>query len=302
MPPRQTLNLANIFAQDTISLPYQVKLTLGLKLEDEPYAGLQPMPSMRIAWKPVDTTLLWAAVSRAVRSPTPVDANLREYPGPMDFLNGSTAFRPEALTAYEIGTRVQASPQASFSISAYHDVYDDLRTHRPGPDAVRSRCVFGNLMAGNVYGVELWGDYQITNWWRLSAGFNVLHENLRFLPGSLSAVGLAFVADDPSHQATLHSSIDFGHGVTWDAYLRNVGALSHPGVPTYTELDTRIGWDITRTLQVSLSGFNLLHARHMEFLEDGVDHRGATQRLCSVAHPVLNPGFVVSPRPTRPAA
>ena len=86
----------------------------------------------------------------------------------------------------------------------------------------------------------------------------------------VAAVGLAFVADDPGHQAKLHSSIDFGHGVTWDADLRNVGALSHPAVPTYTELDTRIGWDITRTLQVSLAGFNLLHARHEEFIEGGV--------------------------------
>jgi iron complex outermembrane receptor protein len=270
VPANQTLNIADIFVQDTISLPYKVKLTLGFKLEDEPYAGLQPMPNIRIAWKPIDSTLLWAAVSRAVRSPTPVDANLREYLGPTDFLNGSTAFRPEDLTAYEIGTRVQASPQASFSISGYHDVYDNIRTIDPGTSPSGIPLVFGNLMQGTVNGVELWGDYQVTDWWRLSAGFDVLHENLEFLPGAITSVGLAFVADDPGHQASLHSSMNFDHGVTWDAYLRNVGALSHPSVPTYTELDTRIGWDITKALQVSLSGFNLLHAYHMEFLEDGV--------------------------------
>ncbi len=270
VPPRQTLNLADAFVQDTITLPYRVKLTLGFKLEDEPYAGFEPLPSIRVAWKPVDTTLLWAAVSRAVRSPTPVDTNLREYLGSIDYLSGSTAFRPETLTAYEVGTRVQASPQLSFSISAYHDVYDGIRTIDPGTTPSELPLVFGNLMSGNVNGIEMWGDYQVTKWWRLSAGIDVLHENLRFLPGSLSAVGLAFVADDPGHQATLHSSMDFGHGVTWDAYLRNVGALSHPAVPTYTELDTRIGWDITKTVQVSLAGFNLLHAYHMEFLEDGV--------------------------------
>jgi iron complex outermembrane receptor protein len=270
VPPRQTLNLADVFVQDTIALPYQVKLTLGFKLEDEPYARIQPMPSIRIAWKPADSTLLWAAVSRAVRSPTPVDTNLREFLGPTDFLNGSTGFRPEVLTAYEIGTRVQVSPRASFSISAYHDVYDGIRTIDPGPTPSGIPLVFGNLMDGDVNGIQLWGDYQVTRWWRLSAGVDVLHENLRFLPGSLSAVGLAFAANDPGHQATLHSSMDLGHGVTWDAYVRNVGALSHPAVPTYTELDTRVGWQITKAVQVSLSGFNLLHARHMEFLEDGV--------------------------------
>jgi len=36
------------------------------------------------------------------------------------------------------------------------------------------------------------------------------------------------------------------------------------------EFDTRVGWNVTRWLQLSVAGFNLLHARHMEFLEGGV--------------------------------
>ncbi len=110
----------------------------------------------------------------------------------------------------------------------------------------------------------------MTDWWRLSAGVSALHEDFQFLPGSLTVAGLAFVADDPGHQASLHSSINFGGGVTWDAYLREVGALPHPAVPGYVELDTRLGWDITKALQISLSGFNLLQPRHLEFLEAGV--------------------------------
>jgi iron complex outermembrane receptor protein len=268
-PASQTLNLANIFGQDTISLSRSVKLTLGLKLEDEPYAGVQVMPSIRLAWKPTDPVLLWAAISRAVRSPTPVDENLREFVGPVDFLSGSTGFRPETLTAYELGTRVQASSRVSFSISTFYDVYDNLRSIDASSSPSGLPLQFGNLMAGDVFGVEVWGTYQVTAWWRLSAGFNLQHEDLRFLAGSLSEAGLAFVADDPGHQASLHSSIDFGHGVTWDADLRDVGMLPHPGVPEYVELNMRLGWDITRSLQVSLSGFNMLHAEHIEFLEDG---------------------------------
>jgi iron complex outermembrane receptor protein len=267
VPTSQTLNLANVFAQDTISLAATLKVTLGIKLEDEPYAGVQVMPSIRVAWKAMPSTLLWGAVSRAVRSPTPVDVNLREYAGPTDFLNGSSGFRPETLTAYELGTRVEVSSRASFSVSGYYDVYDDLRSIDFGPTLIPLQ--FGNLMAGKVYGVEVWGNYQVAKWWRLSAGFDVQHEDLQFLPGSITTAGLAFVADDPNHQATLHSSVDFGHGVTWDAYLRDVGMLQHPVVPGYVELDTRLGWDINQRVQVSLSGFNLLHREHMEFLEPG---------------------------------
>ncbi len=58
--------------------------------------------------------------------------------------------------------------------------------------------------------------------------------------------------------------------VTWDAYLREVASLPHPVVPGYVELDTRLGWNVTKSLQLSLAGFNLLHARHTEFLEGGV--------------------------------
>ncbi len=269
IPAKQTLNLANLFAQDTISLTRGLKLTVGLKFEDEPYAGPQFMPNVRLAWKATDQVLLWAAVSRAVRSPTPVDVNLNEFVGPVDFLAGSAGFRPETLTAYEVGTRVQASSRASFSVSTFYNVYDNLRSIDSGTSPTGLPLQFGNLMAGNVFGVEVWGNYQLTDWWRLSAGFNLQHEDLRFLRGSLTAAGLAFVADDPGHQASLHSAINLGHGVTWDAFLRDVGMLPHPGVPEYVELNSRLGWDITNAWQVSLSGFNLLHARHMEFLEDG---------------------------------
>ncbi len=269
VPPNQTLNLANVFAQDTISLSHSVKLTLGLKLEDEPYAGVQWMPSVRIAWKATDDLLLWSAVSRALRSPTPVDANLREYAGTLDVLNGSTAFRPEALTAYEIGARTAIGSKASASVSTYYDVYDNLRTIDPATTSA-SLYQFGNLMTGRVYGVEVWGSYQVTDWWRLSAGFNLLHEDLTFQAGALRAVGLAFVANDPNQQATLHSAMNLSEDVTWDAYVREVAPLPHPGVPGYAEFDTRIGWNVTKALNLSLAGFNLLHARHQEFLEGGV--------------------------------
>jgi outer membrane receptor protein involved in Fe transport len=82
-------------------------------------------------------------------------------------------------------------------------------------------------------------------------------------------VGLAFTADDPAQQASLNSVMNLGHGVTWDADVREVARLAHPEVPGYTELDTSLAWAINNTWRVSLTGNNLFHARHKEFLEDG---------------------------------
>jgi iron complex outermembrane recepter protein len=269
VPTNNTLNLANVFGQDTMTLSERVKLTLGLKLEAEPYANIEPMPSARISWKATDAMLLWAAVSRAVRSPTPVDESIREFEGSLDVLNGSSSFRPENLTSYEAGTRVQAGAHAFFSVSTYYNRYDDLRSIELSPTVSGMPFLFGNLAAAHVFGVEVWGNYQPAPWWRLSAGFNFMHESVGFKAGSSQLGGRDFIADDPSRQASVRSTIDFGGGVSWYADVRYVGALPHPVVPEYAELNTRLAWNVTSRLELSASGFNLLHARHIEFFEDG---------------------------------
>jgi iron complex outermembrane recepter protein len=269
LPATRTLNLANIFAQDTISVTDRLKLTLGLKIEDEPYTGVEPMPSARVSWKAIDSVLLWGAVSRAVRSATPIDRDLHEFLGPTDYLDGSRNFQPEILTSYELGTRVQASSRASFSISSFYNIYDDLRTiGMTAGNPLGIPLFFNNQAAALVYGVEVWGNYSVTDWWRLSAGFNIQHEHIHFI-GNGGLGGLGFVADDPNHQASLRSSIDFGGGVTWDATLRYIGALHHPALPDYGELNMRLGWKVTPAVEVSVAGSNLLHAHHAEFFEDG---------------------------------
>ncbi len=268
VPANRSLNIADIFAQDTISLSSSLKLTLGLKLEDEPYTGIALMPSARIAWKVTGDALLWSAVSRAVRSPTPIDEDLREYSGNLDILNGSAAFKPEVVTAFEAGTRVQAMPGVSLSMSAYYNLYDDLRTLELAPAGTPSLLVWGNRMNGNSYGVETWADARLADWWRLRAGFNIQHENLQFATGS-GLGGLALIADDPTYQASLRSSMSLTDGLTFDAGLRRIGPLPHPAVPGYTELDLKLGWAVTRSVELALTGSNLLHAHHLEFFEDG---------------------------------
>jgi len=113
--------------------------------------------------------------------------------------------------------------------------------------------------------VETWGSYRPTEWWRLSAGLNVQHENLRFKVGSSGLGGLAFAANDPDYQASLRSSIDFTKTVAWDADWRYVGLLRNSGIPPYTELNMRLAWKVMPSWEVAISGFNLLHARHQEF-------------------------------------
>jgi iron complex outermembrane receptor protein len=116
-----------------------------------------------------------------------------------------------------------------------------------------------------VYGVEAWGDYDVTRWWRLSASVNALRDELEFAPGSSRLLGVGQDGDDPPFQASLHSAISPRSDVTWDAYLRHVDATPNTDVAAYTELNTSIAWRVADHLRLSISGFNLLHDHHREY-------------------------------------
>jgi iron complex outermembrane receptor protein len=267
-PYARTLVRENFFGQDTVSLSRTLNLILGMKLEKDAYVSVAPLPNVRLSWKVTDTELLWAAVSRAVRAPSREDRDLDEAviipPKPIYLLVGGD-FQSEKLTAYEVGYRAQPAPRLSFSISTFYNVYDDLRSVQETPVTVIP-LTFANGMEGNTFGLESWGNFQAADWWRLSAGFNWLHENLRFKPGASTVAGIASAGDDPNHQFSLRSSMSFVHGLTLDADLRWIGSLPNPAVPAYVELNSRVGWSISRSLDVSLTGSNLLHAHHVEYV------------------------------------
>ena len=124
---------------------------------------------------------------------------------------------------------------------------------------------WGNGIQGDTYGMEAWGSYQMLPWWRMMAGLNLLSEHLRFAPGAAPLLPLSQTGDDPSHQATLRSSMNLGPRVTFDADLRYVGALPAPHLPSYVELNGRLGWTVMPHLELAVSGFNLLHDHHQEF-------------------------------------
>src|SRR3546814_6224172 len=71
--------------------------------------------------------MLWAAASRAIRSPTPFDRDVVETVGDTVFLIGPADFRSEKLTALEAGVRFVLTSQASLSVSSFYNLYDDLR-------------------------------------------------------------------------------------------------------------------------------------------------------------------------------
>ncbi len=263
-PSSRDLVLGDVFVQDSFAITETVKLIAGVKVESDPFVGVTPLPDIRLSWKLNQTTLLWAAVSQAIRSPTPFDRDVHEEVGGINLLNAGGTFKSEDLTAYEIGARVQPTDRLSFSVSTYYNVYHDLRTIELAPGGFFP-LQWGNGMYGDAYGVEAWGDLRVTDWWRLSAGVSAEHEELKFKAGDPGLLGPSEAGDDPTAQGQLRSYMNLGRNFTLDATLRGVSALADPAVPAYTELNARLGWNVTPRVQLSVSGFNLLHAYHVEY-------------------------------------
>jgi iron complex outermembrane receptor protein len=263
-PEHRTLELTNVFAQDTMLLTDELRLTLGLKFEENSYSGWSTLPDVRLAWSPDDSSLVWASAARAVRSPTPLDTDVIERAdGVNAFLVGDPDFDPEAVNAFELGYRAQPHASISWSLSTFYDDYEHLRTIEPAPGGFLP-LRWGNLMEGSTYGYELWANWQVTKWWRLSPGFRSLHKRLRFSEGASQLLGVEQAGNDPSSRATLKSSMDFGRW-TVDAMLRYVGKLPSPENPSYTELGARLAWRASDALEFSLVGANLLDDRHSEY-------------------------------------
>ena len=261
LQPKSSLSLGSVFVQDEIALRSDLTLTLGMKLEDNSYSGLDYLPTARLGWQIDDRNLAWVSASRAVRTPSRIDRELQGF----GFLAPSPDFASEQLTAYEIGYRSQPTANLSFSISGFYNVYDKLRTAELTGGALPGGLY--NSLGGHTYGVEAWAKYAAASWWRLSAGVATLEKDLEVDPGHIDLSHMQEAGQDPSYHATLRSEMNLGDRIEFDAALRSVGRIRPSNVPAYVEADARIGLRVTDQLQVSLNGYNLLHDSHVEVID-----------------------------------
>jgi len=254
----------SVFAQDEMTLREDLRLTLGARVERNDYTGTEFLPSLRLAWKFAPEHLLWTAASRTVRAPSRLDRDVFVPASPPFLLAGGPDVRSEVAKVYELGYRGQPTDRISYSVTAFHAVYDHLRTQEIAPSG--TFLIFANEMEGRSSGLEMWGSYQATTNWRLSGGLSTLRERLRLKAGSTDTAGLrAQEGRDPAHSWLLRSSLNLPLRTELDATVRRVAALSDPSVPAYTAVDVRLGWKPRPDVELSITGHNLFDSGHAEF-------------------------------------
>jgi iron complex outermembrane receptor protein len=261
LPADRTLNRNHLFAQDEIALSESLDFTLGAKIETNSYTGEEFLPSARLAWRPNERQLMWTAASRAVRAPSRIDREFFSPANPPFAVAGGPDFESEVSNVYELGYRAQATREVSFSVTGFYHDHDKLRTLRPQPGG----AVFVNELEGRTSGFETWGNWRAAEWWRLSAGFTYLDQDLRLREGATDVQGASATGNDPGNWWKLRSAFDLSSTLELDVMVRHYDELPDPRVPAYTAFDVRIGWRATRALELSLIGQNLGDRRHPEW-------------------------------------
>lgn len=280
-------NLYSGFVQDQIKLPENVTATVGTKVEHNDYTGLEWEPSVRLQWNFTDNQMFWGAISRSVRMPSEYDRNLFE-PSPNYFIflgSSNSTFESETVIAYELGYRAQLGKDISGSLSAFYNDYDHLRSLNDTPGGVGGflPVYWSNDDKGETWGFELSADYQILDWWRLHAGYDFLQENIYVKPGAVDLNNAYGDTADPENQVFLRSSMDLPHHIELDAAGRWIDEVQFNNgatlgtVPAYFELDLRLGWHVTKNVELSVAGQNLLHAHHPEAGFPGVAQEEAVR-------------------------
>jgi len=267
LPASKTFSQVGFFVEDQIALaPEYLELTVGTRVGHNTYSGIEYQPNARLAWMPTAKQTVWTSVSRAVRIPARIDteffARNAETGDPLVF--GNPDFRSEVLWAYEAGYRVRPAEALTLDLAFYYNDYDHLRSREfdavPGP-----AFMLGNELEGETWGGEFSATWQASEWWRLRGGYAHLQKRLRLKPGSSDPTGGAGEGNDPDHIFFLHSAMELGERWDFDAVVRHVSELPSPNVPSYTELDLRLGWLAAQDMEISLVGRNLLKSEHREF-------------------------------------
>lgn len=267
IPERFLTQWAGVFAQDTVMLVEdRWYFTLGCRLEYNTFGKFQPEPTARLLFLPSERQSIWIAVSRAARNPTraeeDLDAHINVVPNAPVFLTilGNPNAVAENLVAYEIGYRVAPTDYFSWDIAGYINDYDNLFGGQTiGPLVTQ----FANNVSALSYGGEITATYRASERWRLFASYSLFevnaHGDAAFTP--------VINGGSPHNEVYLRSSWDLGGNVQWDLIGRYVDSLTSLDVPSYFQLDTRLSWQLTKHMEASFVGQNLLDGHHLEFID-----------------------------------
>lgn len=286
MPSQETDSIYSWFIQDQVGLiPSKLALILGSKFEHNNRSGFEVQPNGRLMWTPTPHQTVWAAVTRAVRTPSRLDQDLSltDYlitTSEPIFLRvvGTKSFRSEHLVGTEVGYRALIVRKLYMDLSTFRNDYNDLYGYGPGSEYVEATPApahlilqepLANALKGDTSGGEIGPDWKPTDWFQVKGSYSYLHLFVHDKPGFTDSQNT--VSDNgssPHQQAVIQALFNFHKGFEFDPTYRYVSSLPAQKVAAYNTGDVRFGWRASHSWEMSVVGQNLMQPHHAEFGSD----------------------------------
>lgn len=294
-PQAQTNHLISTFVRDDVTLiPDRLVFTVGSRFEHNDFTGWEIQPNARLMWTPNSENSIWAAVSRAVRTPSRSENDFLLNTGLINDLprfsgipfaiasqvHGTSQFKSEKMIAYELGYRRQLTSQASIDMAGFINDYDQLRDISLGnlipgtgaPLRFIAPLTLNNNASALSYGFETSVDWKPRHNWRLQGSYSFLKMHMRsndllqeFDPTTGGADKIS-----PHHRFSLRSNYDFSEKLQLNLWLRYVSPITFYNIPGYVTMDAKLLYKIKPNTELFVVGQNLFSQHHREFVPDTI--------------------------------
>lgn len=285
LPVHSDRKLGAIFAEDELTLvPDKLHFIVGVRTAYDTVTRLQVEPTARLLWSPNKSWTSWAAVSRAVHTPSVLEMGLNATLAAIPLqsplfglllLGSDPNARPESALSYEMGQRVQISRSLSFDVSAFYTVYQHLLGEAtlapyyvPASGIQMPHMVFSlfdtNVRYGASEGYELSATWSVNARWKLTAGSDWLRIHTHAYPGVNATDEVTDGDTSPHYQYELRSNLDLTRKWQLDTSLFFNAAMPEVNVPSHLRVDVRLGWRPTEQMELSMGVQDALDSQHVE--------------------------------------
>jgi len=282
------VSLFSAFIQDSVVIsPAKLTLTAGSKLQWNTYTKFEWQPRVSLIWTPDSAQAVWGAVSRAVRTPSDQDRDVR-FLYPMGTSEGTPLFglicgnpdlKAEIVIAHELGYRRRIAKWFSADVAGFVNRYADLQaTHIGEPFLITSPELgivqpfkYVNGFTAQTQGVEVSLGWTPAKSIRVLGSYAWMQARLRN-HGDVTVQpsgGQDWSTPRNTFDVRAHWNMSRSSGI--DAIVNgNSTVPSSLGIPVaivsgHTRMDFRVTHALTEGLELAAGGTNLLSARHQEF-------------------------------------